>query len=241
MDHNINCGVVHDLLPLYAEGVASDDSRLLIEAHLPGCQACRAELEALQNAAASAAPKPDASLRRVRRKLKKRLVITLASVAAGLSLLFGIFVFGSVYTPPMRYEEGMIQVGPFDWNTGQFTESGGIYSVVSKYYKVIDCTREVLHTNADGSIQTWIFVHYKKDALWDRLFLDRGDFAEDDWKTGLQLNYGEFEDADRVHATVYWINDPDSLDRMQVVARETDHLSEEVLAMCTLIWDGDIK
>jgi uncharacterized protein YbaR (Trm112 family) len=47
---DISCEVVRDLLPLYHDGVCSDDSRALVEEHLKGCPACQAELETFDNA-----------------------------------------------------------------------------------------------------------------------------------------------------------------------------------------------
>lgn len=48
MKEQVTCGVVRDLLPLYADGVAGPDSRALVEEHLKGCGHCRGELEQLQ-------------------------------------------------------------------------------------------------------------------------------------------------------------------------------------------------
>ena len=46
---NKECYVIRDLLPLYADDVCSDASRELIEAHLPECPECAAELEKLRS------------------------------------------------------------------------------------------------------------------------------------------------------------------------------------------------
>lgn len=43
----ISCEVIQDLLPLYQDKVCSEDSKALIEEHLAGCAACRAELQAI--------------------------------------------------------------------------------------------------------------------------------------------------------------------------------------------------
>lgn len=45
MMEELSCQVVRDLLPLYHDGVCSEDSRALVASHLAACQACRAELE----------------------------------------------------------------------------------------------------------------------------------------------------------------------------------------------------
>ena len=41
----LDCEVIRDLLPLYAEHMASPASTALVEEHLQECEACRAELE----------------------------------------------------------------------------------------------------------------------------------------------------------------------------------------------------
>lgn len=41
---DISCAVIRDLLPLYHDGVCSEDSCRLVEEHLQNCPACAAEL-----------------------------------------------------------------------------------------------------------------------------------------------------------------------------------------------------
>ena len=45
---DISCDVIRDLLPLYAEDLASEDSRKLVEEHLRACDDCRLILETMQ-------------------------------------------------------------------------------------------------------------------------------------------------------------------------------------------------
>lgn len=45
---NTDCGIIRDLLPLYAENMCSPQSRALVEEHLGGCEGCRAALEKMQ-------------------------------------------------------------------------------------------------------------------------------------------------------------------------------------------------
>ena len=40
----LNCNVIRDILPLYAEDMASNDTKKLIEGHLCGCDACKCVL-----------------------------------------------------------------------------------------------------------------------------------------------------------------------------------------------------
>ena len=44
----ISCEIIKDLLPLYLDGVCSNDSKALIEEHLAECDSCKAELQAMK-------------------------------------------------------------------------------------------------------------------------------------------------------------------------------------------------
>ena len=46
---NYSCGIIDDLLPLYADGACSEESKAAIEAHLASCKACREKLERMQS------------------------------------------------------------------------------------------------------------------------------------------------------------------------------------------------
>ena len=47
---NVNCNIIRDLLPLYAEGMASEESKALVDDHLRGCDSCTKELAELKKA-----------------------------------------------------------------------------------------------------------------------------------------------------------------------------------------------
>lgn len=47
-DRPMGCGVIQDLLPLYVDGAAGEESRALVEEHLRSCPVCRRELEQLR-------------------------------------------------------------------------------------------------------------------------------------------------------------------------------------------------
>ncbi|KNZ40781.1 zf-HC2 domain-containing protein [Acetobacterium bakii] len=42
-----SCEIIRDLLPLYHDGVCSNDSKAMIEEHLALCDDCKAELQAM--------------------------------------------------------------------------------------------------------------------------------------------------------------------------------------------------
>lgn len=44
---NISCEIIKDLLPLYHDGICSNDSKEMISEHLSHCHSCKADLEAM--------------------------------------------------------------------------------------------------------------------------------------------------------------------------------------------------
>jgi predicted anti-sigma-YlaC factor YlaD len=45
---NISCEIIKDLLPLYQDGVCSNESRQAVEEHFAECENCQNELQAIQ-------------------------------------------------------------------------------------------------------------------------------------------------------------------------------------------------
>ena len=54
----INCDIIRDLLPLYAEHITSEATNALVEEHLTECEACRAELEQMEQPEPTPEPTP---------------------------------------------------------------------------------------------------------------------------------------------------------------------------------------
>lgn len=79
----VNCDIIRDLLPLYAEHLASDATNTLVEEHLAGCEACRAELEQMQKPVpVKPEETPAAPLKKIKGSiLKKCLYAVLIAVA----------------------------------------------------------------------------------------------------------------------------------------------------------------
>lgn len=55
----VTCDVIEDLLPSYADGLLSDDSRELVEEHLNECDSCRRKLEEMRDPEDSAYYDPE--------------------------------------------------------------------------------------------------------------------------------------------------------------------------------------
>lgn len=44
---NLSCDIIRDLLPLYHDGICSDDSKAMVVEHLKGCERCHEELQSI--------------------------------------------------------------------------------------------------------------------------------------------------------------------------------------------------
>ena len=97
----LECDVIRDLLPLYAEKLASPASSALVEQHLAACPACRAELEQMEKPVpVQPEPQPDAPLRSIRKTMQKKSIrIAAAAVLAVLCALGLVFWMSGAKTP----------------------------------------------------------------------------------------------------------------------------------------------
>lgn len=110
MKNEVNCGVIRDLLPLYADEVASPESRELVDGHLEGCENCRRELEQLTQAV-SLPPEQDekAEMKRWKKALSRK--VNRRALAWGLAVvlllaLASIPLYGANFgVPASRLEE----------------------------------------------------------------------------------------------------------------------------------------
>lgn len=99
--NNVTCEIIQDLLPLYCDGVCSEESRKLIQFHIRDCDRCREELRLMRlpvnleedtveiNAAEAAS--------RVWKKNKRKAFRTGIVLAAVLAAIAAAVFFGSHY------------------------------------------------------------------------------------------------------------------------------------------------
>lgn len=90
----MNCNVIRDLLPLYAEDMVSPESKALVEDHLQDCESCTKELENLKNTPKLPLEVETGSLRRVENAIQKRRTLTaLAAVMTVIALIVTVYIF----------------------------------------------------------------------------------------------------------------------------------------------------
>ena len=89
----LNCAIVQDLLPLYADDLCSDETTEAVRAHLAECDDCRRAYEAGTVAvtpAETADETPVKPFRKVRRAIVKRAAVIAACVALLMATSIGV-------------------------------------------------------------------------------------------------------------------------------------------------------
>ncbi|MCD8141693.1 MAG: zf-HC2 domain-containing protein [Clostridiales bacterium] len=89
----LECGIARDLLPLYVDGLCSEESRAALEPHLQecaGCQACYQRMRAESAEPAPVPPEGEAStrFRRGMRRVRRRWALSLVAVLVAIPLIF---------------------------------------------------------------------------------------------------------------------------------------------------------
>ena len=100
----LSCDIIRDLLPLYAEELASGDSQEAVKAHLDGCEDCRRTYEKMKESPVIIPEAP--GLNTVRRGLWRRRLLT-ALCAVLIVCMVGCW-FLSWLTAPIYLDESVI-------------------------------------------------------------------------------------------------------------------------------------
>ena len=83
-----DCGITRDLLPLYTENMASEESTAFVKAHLETCEDCRKAYEEMKTPVKA---EPAAPLKTVRKAVKKRGLLIAGLIACLVAaLLVGV-------------------------------------------------------------------------------------------------------------------------------------------------------
>lgn len=106
---NLPCGLIKDLLPLYAEQMTGEETNVLVKEHLESCADCREALNRLDKPE----PAPAGSVQAMR-KLKKNLRTRRrrAAALAALAVFLPLFTFfaRSVVKEYLPYSQGLVTV-----------------------------------------------------------------------------------------------------------------------------------
>ena len=158
--NNVPCSVIQDLLPLYCDGVCSEESKKLVQAHIADCETCAEEL-CLMNApmAAAEAEQEVQTARAASRAWKKNrhrglrtgILLTVLLALAAAAVLLGLR-YGKTYSP-----EDLDKIG-----------------------KMLESEYKTAHIEIRGMVQKgdgdglWHLGIFKRDAVFSRRWVYSG-------------------------------------------------------------------
>lgn len=155
------CNIVKDLLPLYAEHLASEDTESFVKEHLKNCETCRSELKKIKTPAQFEPDVNTAPLKVLKKKLLLKKIQTIVFTAAFV-LAVAVSVFSILTSPDyLPYSDRLMQV----------TEdpSGTIRIVFDDQVTGYGCTEAF-----DDSTNTTIYRISAWNTAWDLYVFNRG-------------------------------------------------------------------
>lgn len=153
MMKQINCNIIRDVLPLYVDGVVSDDTKEMVEEHLEHCEECRQEAELMKQEVYLPVVKETSLIKNLKKKWRnKKLIISGLSILLTGLILFGAFTYVFHYDTVVPYSDSLIQI-----------ETQDNEMLVSHYYGEnyysVSATNPVT-VEIDGEEKRAIFLHY---------------------------------------------------------------------------------
>ncbi|NLW12018.1 MAG: zf-HC2 domain-containing protein [Clostridiaceae bacterium] len=119
------CAVIRDLMPLYAESMASKASAEIIEEHLAGCQSCRDYLNEIRQSVSNLKDTDTSALRQMKKRLQRRKMLVII-VTLMLTMVVITTVIAYLTAPDyLPYSSEVVAVSELDDGTVQliFDES----------------------------------------------------------------------------------------------------------------------
>ena len=186
----ISCNVIRDLLPLYAEDLASEDTRSLVDEHLCDCEDCAKALNSMEKKPPAIVETAAESLNKVKRLIRRRrLVSVLAAVLTVISVAAAVFTY--LFTPfQLTMEQAL--------DDFYVREDGAV---------VIDYSPYVTGRSQSGWNENWFINQYStrydmilgnnRKSMWE-IYGNDGMVTEEERQRyeNIEIIYGSFESAD---------------------------------------------
>ena len=186
----ISCNIIRDLLPLYAEDLASDDTRAMVDEHLCDCAECTGILESMKQKTPVPVETTPESLNKVKRIIRrKRILSVMAALLTLITLASLVFTF--LFTPFQLTKEQAL-------DDFYVREDGAI---------VVDYSTWVTGRSQSGWNENWFINQYStrfdiilgnnRRSMWEIYGTD-GVVTEEERQRyeNIEIIYGRFESAD---------------------------------------------
>lgn len=202
----ISCNIIKDILPLYLDGVVSDDTKKMIEEHLKECNQCRNEAVKLKQDVVLPASKSvrlaeTEVMKGLKRKLfRKKFFVSVISVILTIAVLSGVYSYMALTRTYVPYDSGKVQIQE---------ENGALYVV----YQGDDLGGTVSFDPAEVMIngkEQNVFTFYCYTTLWSEYIEPIFDGETEKTQERImyvgqkgeidRIYYGEFDNADPLSA-----------------------------------------
>lgn len=130
----LSCDVIKDILPLYIEDLASDESRRIVDEHISTCSHCRNELEDMKSPAIAPLDTDTRPLEKIRDSMRKKKYQTVLLTIA-LTLIIAIVAMTFLTAPDYLNHTATVSIAKNSDGTvlAFFDESVSGYDI-EKYY-----------------------------------------------------------------------------------------------------------
>lgn len=201
---NYPCSLIQDLLPLYHDGVCSEESRAIVEQHLAACSACKDKYAALCQGEELPVPPADpaselkkaASLQAVKRKIRQKQLL-----AAGIALV----LLAVVCLSAIGFLKNSRQVISPEGTVSVSTVDGSLLARLQGD-RADHLQLKRVETTQGGQTRQWLFFCLS-GSKWDALVTSNGVFSE-------YLLCPADKGADEIDAVYYYAGDYTGLESL---------------------------
>lgn len=107
----IKCTIIQDILPLYIDGVVSQDTKEMVDQHLQHCEKCQKEYETMKRNLYIPAENNAPIIQKINKKWrKKKVIISFASIFATAIILLGAYLLIFYYERVIPYSKDLFKI-----------------------------------------------------------------------------------------------------------------------------------
>ncbi|MGY4795921.1 zf-HC2 domain-containing protein [Lysinibacillus fusiformis] len=189
----IKCTIIQDILPLYIDGVVSQDTKEMVDQHLQHCEKCQKEYETMKRNLYIPAENKAPIIQKINKKWrKKKVIISFASIFATTIFLLGAYLLIFYYERVIPYSKDLFKI-----------EMQNDNQLVSHYYGKSYATFHGTHPSPfeiDGEKKNVSFIFYT-ETIADSP--SRKLFSNENNERGYISNLPESEKIDAVYYVDY--------------------------------------
>ena len=151
---NINCNIIKDILPLYVDGVVSDDTKEVVKEHLIACEECNKEFKLLNQEVYIPVENEVSVIKNFKKRWRnKKFVIAGVSILLTGIILFGLFsVFNKEIMPDLneraeisRVDDTVYYSGTNFWQRNLKDELNVIIPIVNNFDFTLDIKNNIIN------------------------------------------------------------------------------------------------